>query len=135
MTSFIDTLAPAQKRLVNRLRKTIRREDKAVREAPGQIMRAKDALCYNEQGVMKYGLARTARGYTFHSMVMYANADIADFTKTRLKGVKFQKGCLNIAALEDFDFDAFEEMLALSAAKNFSPVIAHYKSRARKTRS
>jgi len=129
MTSFADKLSAPEKRLVNRLRKVILKEDSAVKEAPGAIMRARDALCYNEQGVFKYGLARTARGFTFHSMVMYANSDVFDFAKARLQGVKFQKGCLNISSLEDFDFGAFEEMLALSAAKDFSPVIKHYQKR------
>ncbi|NOX94022.1 MAG: DUF1801 domain-containing protein [Alphaproteobacteria bacterium] len=132
MTSFIDGLPSGQKRLVNRLRKIIRDQDKAVTEAPGAIMRAKNALCYSQDDVFKYGLARTASGFTFHSMVMYANVDVLDFAKTQLKGVKVQKGCLNISSLEDFNFDAFEEMLRLSASKDFSPVIAHYQKRNRK---
>jgi len=132
MTSFMDKLPAAERRLAGRLRKTIAHADKAVSEKPGAIMGAHDALCYNQEGVMKYGLARTKSGYTFHSMVMYANSDVLAFAKDRLKGVKVQKGCVNISSLEDFDFAAFEEMLALSAAKDFSPVIAHYKKRERK---
>jgi len=129
MTSFADVLTGTDKTLVNKLRKIIVTRDSAVTEKPGQIMRAKGALCYNEDGVFKYGLARTAKGFTFHSMVMYANPDIANFAKARLKGVRFQKGCLNIASLEDFDVDAFDEMLRLSAGKDFGPVITHYKKR------
>ena len=132
MNSFIDGLPVVQRRLVNRLRKIIRDTDKAVTEAPGVIMRAKDPLCYSQDDVFKYGLTRTARGYTFHSMVMYANPDIADFAKARLRTVKFQKGCLNISSLEDLDFGAFEEMLRLSAAKDFRPVIEHYKNHVRR---
>jgi len=132
MTSFIDHLPAGEKRSVNRLRKIIRGQDKAVTEAPGAIMRAKDALCYKQEDIFKYGLAKTARGVTFHSIVMYANPDVFNFAKSQLKGVKFQKGCLNISSLEDLDFDTFEEMLRLSAAKDFSPVIDHYKNHIRK---
>lgn len=129
MTSFVDKLGKNDKALINALRRVIKQRDKAAVEQPGAIMTAKDALCYNEDGVFKYGLARTQSGFSFHSMVMYANPDIADFVKTNMTGVKMQKGCINISDLEGFDLDIFEQMMRLSAAKDFSPVIEHYKTR------
>ena len=129
MASFVDNLGKSDKSLINALRRIIKSTDKAVTEKPGAIMAAKDALCYNEDGVFKYGLAATKTGYSFHSMVMYANPDVADFVKKNMTGIKLQKGCINIADLAGFDLDVFEQMMHLSAARDFSPVIAHYKSK------
>ncbi len=129
MKSFIDQLSDREQALVNKMRELVLRHDKAVDEKPGKIMQAKDAVCYNEDGVFKYGLARTSKGVTFHSMVMYANPDVAAFAKVNLKDVKFQKGCFNISDLANFDLDAFDEMMRISASTDFSPVIAHYKKK------
>ncbi len=130
MTSFRDTLEKDDKTRIDALRRIIKQEDNAVTEAPGAIMSAKDALCYKEDDVFKYGLAKTKSGFSFHSMVMYANPDVADFVKKNIGGVKQQKGCLNIADLETFDLDDFKQMMELSAAKDFSPVVKHYKTKA-----
>ena len=130
MTSFVDSLSGTEKTLINKLRKTILSSDSAVIESPGKIMGANDALCYKENDVMKYGLARTALGFTFHSMVMYANPDIAQFVKANLTSIKLQKGCFNIPALSALDQNAFEQMMSLSAKKDFQPVIDHYKTKA-----
>ena len=127
MKSFADGLSGTDKTLINKLRDIILKRDKAVTEKPGKIMRADDALCYTEDDVMKYGLARNKDGYTFHSMVMYANADVSAFVKDNISGIKLQKGCFNIAALEALDLSAFDKMMKLSAEKNFQPVIDHYK--------
>ena len=129
MKSFIDQLTDTDQTQVNKMRKLVLRHDKAVDEKPGKIMQAKDAVCYTEDGVFKYGLARTSKGVTFHSMVMYANPEIAAFAKKNLKNVKFQKGCFNIADLANFDLDRFDEMMRISAATDFSPVIAQYKNK------
>ncbi len=129
MHSFIDQLSDDEQSLINQIRTIVLRHDKAVDEKPGKIMQAKDAVCYNENGVFKYGLARTAKGVTFHSMVMYANPDVAAFARENLKHVKFQKGCFNITDLSKFDLDAFDETMRISAAADFSPVIAHYKKK------
>ena len=130
MNSFADTLSGNEKTLINKLRAIIKSSDSSVIESPGRIMSADDALCYLEDDVMKYGLAKTASGYTFHSMVMYANPDIAEFVKVNLSSVKLQKGCFNIPALDALDLSAFEQIMVLSAEKNFQPVIDHYKKKA-----
>ena len=131
LKSFVDKISPADRLIIDQLRKAIKAQDKAVSESPGKIMSATDALCYKEDGVMKYGLARTKAGYTFHSMVMYANSDVTEFAKTELTGVKFQKGCINIPTLDALDLDVFGQMLKLSAKKDFGPVIDHYKNNVR----
>ncbi|GJL95017.1 MAG: hypothetical protein DHS20C05_14220 [Hyphococcus sp.] len=127
MTSFVNTLSKVEKPIVDKLRRAVLDIDKSVMEKTGAIMSAKDALCYLEDGVMKYGLAQNKKGVTFHSMVMYANPDVVDLTKKTLPGVKLQKGCFNISSLAEFDLDGFEKVLRLSAQKDFTPVIEHYK--------
>jgi len=85
MNSFLDNLAEAERALVNSMRTIILQNDRAVTEKPGKIMQAKDAICYNQDGVFKYGLAHTSKGVTFHSMVMYAKLIYA-FAATYLSG-------------------------------------------------
>ncbi len=127
MASFIDELQGEEQDFAAQLRAIILRHDKSVEEAPGAIMGAKNALCYNEQDIFKYGLALTKSGFTVHSMVMYANADVAATAKETLSGVKFQKGCFNIKDWQSFDLKAFDAFMRLSAKTDFSPVIEHYK--------
>ncbi|MBT8471334.1 MAG: hypothetical protein HKN14_11800 [Marinicaulis sp.] len=129
MPSFADKLTGPEKDFVTALRRIIKMADRAAKEAPGAIMSAKDALCYNEQETFKYGLAKGKSGITFHSMVMYANADIADLGKSSLTGAKFQKGCINIPDPDAFDLKAFENWMNASAKKDFSPVIEHYRKK------
>ena len=43
--------------------------------------------------------------------------------------VKLQKGCFNFTEAGALDLEKFKEMLRLSAEKDFSPVIAHYKKK------
>ena len=129
MPSFAEQLTGSEKEFVAALRRIITTADKAASEAPGAIMSAKDALCYTEEGTFKYGLAKGKAGITVHSMVMYANADIADLGKSSLTGAKFQKGCINILDPDAFDLKAFENWMKASAKKDFSPVIEHYRKR------
>ncbi len=134
MASFIDRLEGDDKRFAIRLRKAILDIDGAVAESQEPMMSAKDALLYKQEGVMKYALAATKKGVSFHSMVMYANPTLAELAKHSLTGVKLQKGCINIVSPDDFDFGAFEAFLQSSAAKDFTPVIEHYKTKVNKTR-
>ncbi len=134
MASFIDSLEGDDKRFALRLRKAILDIDDAVAESQEPMMSARDALLYKQEGVMKYALAATRKGVTFHSMVMYANPALAELAKHSLSGVKLQKGCINIVSPEEFDFDAFEAFLQSSAARDFSPVIEHYKTKVKKAR-
>ncbi len=129
MTSFRDTLDTDDQKRIDGLRETILRLDPAVTEKPGAIMSASDGLVYEQDGVFKYGLTQAKQHFSFHSMVMYANPDIAEFIKTHGKGLKLQKGCVNFQSPDHMDPAFFEEMIERSAAKDFSPVIAHYKKK------
>ena len=128
MASFRDKLEVEDRKIIDDLRRMITSADKAVNEREAPIMSAKDALLYEEEGVMKYGLAQTKNGFTFHTMVMYVHQDIAAYAKT-IPGVKQQKGCLNIGDLQKLNKSAFAELMRQSAAKDFSTVIAHYNNK------
>jgi hypothetical protein len=127
MESFVSNLSESEKEHINAIRKLIVEYDTEVKESPGHIMSTKNTLNYNQEGVFKYGLAKTKDHFSFHSMVMYAYPEIADYIKSKTKGLKFQKGCINFPKAEDFPLETFREMLKLSADKDFSPVLQRYK--------
>ncbi|GEM_PF-2087286 len=126
MTDFTEGLSPDYARTAKGVRAAIRAEDKTVSEKRGVYMNSKTAFIYEQGGVPKYVLARTASGLTFHSLVMYANGEVAKFTKERLGGVRLQKGCFNILAPDAFDLKDFAELIRISARQDFQPVIDHY---------
>jgi len=127
MKTFVDSLAVSDKQHIDNLRQTILRNDENVKEEPGKIMSVDKTLNYMQEGVFKYGLAKTEKHYSFHSMVMYAYPDIAKFVKANTKGLKLQKGCINFQNPKDFPPDVFTEMIKMSAEKDFSVVMKRYK--------
>lgn len=129
MQSFIDLLDQEDGDEIGKYRTEILRNDHKVIEKPSKIMNIENALVYEEEAVFKYGLAKTKNHYTFHSMVMYSNPDIYRFIKENIKTAKIQKGCINFKSFDQLPIDIFRELMILSAKKDFSPVIKHYKER------
>lgn len=129
VASFLDSLDPEDRVNVEKYRTEILKIDTKVKEKVSKIMSIENALVYEQDGVFKYGLAKTKHHYTFHSMVMYGNEDILKFVKQNMKGAKIQKGCVNFKSFSDFPIDLFRELMGLSAEKDFTPVIEHYQKK------
>ena len=111
------------------MRELIIKNDEKVTEKIGNIMSSKNCLIYEQEGVFKYGLAQTKNHFSFHSMVMYANAEIRDFIVNKSKLLKIQKGCINFKNADEFSHALFAKFIKLSAQADFSPIINHYKNR------
>lgn len=126
---YINTLSENEQTIINQFRKTISENDKAVSENFGKLMSNPNAFCYNEQNVFKYGLTVTQKHISFHSLVMYSHPELMNELKTKLKKVKFQKGCINFKTLDDFPLPVFAEHIRTSSKIDFSPVIRHYQTR------
>jgi len=129
VASFLDSLDPEDRVNVEKYRTEILNIDTKVKEKVSKIMSIENALVYEQDGVFKYGLAKTKHHYTFHSMVMYGNKDILEFVKQNMKGVKTQKGCVNFASFSEFPIEVFRKLMVLSTEKDFGPIIEHYKKR------
>lgn len=129
MKSFLDSLDPEERINVEKYKNEILKIDPKVKEKTSNIMSTKEAISFEQEGVFKYGLAKTKNYFTFHSMVMYSNPDVHDFVKKNLKGIKIQKGCFNFKSFEDIPMKAFRRLMELSAKKDFAPIIEHYKKR------
>lgn len=129
MASFFDALDPEDRANLEKYKSEILKIDTKVEEKESKIMSIENALVYEQEGVFKYGFAKTKRHFTFHSMVMYSNPDILDFVKQNMKSVKIQKGCINFKSFRDFPIDVFKELMVLSAEKDFTPIIEHYKKK------
>lgn len=131
MTSeqYINTLSENEQNVIQQFRKIILENDKAVSENFGKLMKNPNAFCYNEQDVFKYGLTVTQSHISFHSLVMYSHPELMEDLKTKLKKVKFQKGCINFKSLDDFPLSLFADHIKTSSEIDFSPLIQHYKNR------
>lgn len=123
---YINSLSENKQNIIRQFRKIILENDKSVTENFGKLMSNENAFCYNEQDVFKYGLTIAKNHISFHSLVMYANPELMDELKTKLKKVKFRKGCINFKMLEDFPLSIFAEHIQIAAKIDFSPMIKHY---------
>jgi len=126
---YIDTLPVNEQNVIQQFRKAILENDPAVSESFGKLMKNPNAFCYNEQDVFKYGLTVSQNHISFHSLVMYSHPELMDDLKTKLKKVKFQKGCINFKTPEDFPLSVFAGHIKASSGIDFSPIILHYKNR------
>ena len=131
MNSFTNLISQEEKEVVKQLRSIILDKDSFVVERIDSIMSSKGAFVYEQDGIFKYGLAKTSKHYSFHSMVMYAFPEVMDFSKKNFigKGLKFQKGCINFPNLSSISIQAFQDVLELSSKQNFEMVINHYKNK------
>lgn len=129
--SFLKILSLEENKVISKLRNTISDQDSLVSERVGTIMSTQGAFVYEQEGIFKYGLAKTSKHFTFHSMVMYAFPEVMEFSKKSFigKGIKFQKGCINFSTLDSLSIEAFQKVLKLSAKQNFETVINHYRKK------
>lgn len=119
--------------ILDKLKKVILKHDKKVEAKEGKIMGATGTV-FNQEDVLKYALAKTKTGYTFHSLIMYGNPDLFNDLKSKMTNAKFQKGCVNFKSEEDFPVKLFEEHMKKSAKCDFSFIIDHYKKKQKMTR-
>lgn len=129
LNTFLAESSKKEKDIINQMRKLILEIDPNVKEKAGDIMSIKNCFIYEEEGVFKYGLAKTKNHFTFHSMVMYSNKNVYNFIVEKSESLKIQKGCINFRNLVDFPLDLFKEFLSVSASIDFSSVINHYKNK------
>jgi hypothetical protein len=129
MNGFTDQLTKEEQAIVHELRNIIKKSDRRVKEKTGDIMGMEKAYVYEEDGVFKYGLAKTSKHYSFHSMVMYTYPEIAELIKHEFSKAKLQKGCVNFKKLQDISPGSFEKMIKSSARLDFSPVIQRLKKK------
>lgn len=129
MSTFLKEISEEENKVINQMRKIILEFDSNVNESTGEIMSSKNCFIYKEQGVFKYGIAKTKNHFSFHSMVMYANKELIDWITDNSKSLKIQKGCLNFKNANDFPLPLFKEFLIISSKSDFSKVIDRYKNK------
>lgn len=129
MDTFLNSLSEKDKFVIAKMRALILNIDTAVSETTGTIMRNEGCFIYKEADVFKYGLAKTKKYFSFHSMVLYTNTELRNFLTENGKSLKIQKGCINFTELAHFPLALFKEHLLLSKKADFSSVINHYKNK------
>ncbi len=129
MDSFLTELSPAEQEIIEGFRKCILSLDSTVEESTEAIMSNQGAFVYKQEGVFKYGLAKTKHHFSLHSMVMYAYPETVTQLKEQSSKLKFQKGCINFKSLSDFPLSEFSALIQLFAEKDFTPILQHYKSK------
>jgi hypothetical protein len=126
MSSFLDTLDNTDREILITLDEAIIKLDSNVEKSFGSIMSVDKAIVYTQEGIMKYGLAKGANYFTFHSMVMYAFPEVHDHLKGWVSKSSLKKGCFNFKHPSKIPLDQFRDMIALSAKQDFNKVIKHY---------
>jgi hypothetical protein len=129
VTEFLKSLPKEDREVLSALRKIVLDSDKSVKEKVGKAMGGGDSLVYFEDDVFKYCIAKTKKHFSFHSLVLYSTPELHRLAKEIFPDAKLQKGCLNFTALDDIPAVQFKKFMKASAKADFSPVIAHYKSR------
>jgi hypothetical protein len=81
MDTFLTLLSAEEQKIINQMRELILNIDSSVKEKTGNMMSSKGYFIYEEDGVSKYGLAKTKNHFSFHSMVMNANPNVKDYIK------------------------------------------------------
>tara|TARA_R110000868_G_scaffold259361_1_gene517138 strand:+ start:38321 stop:38719 length:399 start_codon:yes stop_codon:yes gene_type:complete len=129
--SFLKEISDEDVEVVSKLRDIISTEDSLVTERIGKIMSSSGAFLYEQEGIFKYGLAKTTKHFTFHSMVMYAFPEVMKFSKSKFigNGIKFQKGCVNFSQINLIDPEIFKEVVKFSSEMDFNTVITHYRKK------
>jgi len=127
--TFLTELNPEHKKAINRLRSIVTSADKKIVEQAGKIMSSEKAIVYQQEAIFKYGFAKTSPHFTFHSMVMYANTEIAEYVKKHGENLNVQQGCFNFSDPGKVSVSFFSELMNRSAEIDFNPVIEHYKKR------
>ena len=126
---YFDSFEAKEKSALGEFHKIIVRNDPKVGCVIARVMSIERGLVYHEKGVFKYALAKTKGYYTIHNMVMYAYPEIRLLFETHrqsLKGLRFQKGCINFKDPEDFPLEVFAMFIKKSAQMDFSRIIERY---------
>ena len=127
---YFDSFEAKERAVLSEFHHVIMENDPTVKCVIARVMSIERALIYQERGVFKYALAKTKGYYTLHNMVMYAYPEIKGLLEDqgeKIRGLKFQKGCINFKDVGDFPLDVFGEFIKKSSQMDFSKVIARYK--------
>jgi hypothetical protein len=129
VSEYLKSIPKEQREVVSALRKIVMESDKAVKEKVGKAMGGGDSLVYFEEDVFKYCIAIPQKYYSFHSLIMYATPGLHKLAQESFPKAKLQKGCINFKSLDELLPVKFTKFMKASANADFSPMIAHYKSR------
>lgn len=129
VTEYLKSLSKEDREVVSALRKIVKENDKSLKEIVGKGMGGGTALVYNEDDVFKYCIAIPKKYYSFHSLIMYATPALHKLAQESFPIAKFQKGCINFKSLDEIPAAKFTKFIKASAKADFSPIIAHYKSK------
>jgi hypothetical protein len=129
VSEYLKLLTKEEREVLSTLRKIVIECDKSVKEKVGKAMGGGDSLVYSEDDVFKYCIAITKKHYSFHSLIMYATSALHKLAQESFPDAKLQKGCINFKSLEELSPGKFTKFMKASAKADFSPIIAHYKSR------
>lgn len=127
---YFDSFEAKERSVLSEFHDAVMKNDPKVKCVIASVMSVERALIYQEEGVFKYALAKTKGHYTIHNMIMYAYPEVKsvlDDHIKKVKGLKFQKGCINFKTPQDFPLEVFGEFIKTSAQMDFSKIIARYK--------
>ena len=129
---YFDSFEAKERSVLSKFHEAVMKNDSRVKCVIARVMSIEQALIYQEQDVFKYALAKTKGYFTLHNMIMYAYPEIKNVLDDhikKVKGLKFQKGCINFKNAEDFPLEVFGEFIRKSSQMDFSKIVARYKKK------
>ena len=128
-TQFLKQLEEPRHSALSHLRKMIRvNVPKAVEKVT--TMMGKEMIVYEYPAGTFFAAIASGKNYmSLHLMPLYCFPELVARNKSRLKGVKMGKACLNFKALEELPLDVIEEILRESASGSWEALLRSLKKK------
>jgi len=127
MATFYQSLTQEEKSILDDLIAHIKNLEPHLEVKEGRYMKIESALLFEEEGFSKYALTKNKNDFSIHNMVMYGFPEVAAFIKSKGKGLKIQKGCLNYKSPLTANMDVFKKLFELSAQQDYMALVRKYK--------
>lgn len=130
ITEFISQAPTERQELFTAIHEAIVANDPGVNPVIKPMM-GKDMILYEEQCVMKYGLADTKKYMSLHCLPIYMDAVLHAKYLALLPDAQFQKGCINFTDTAQMPLATVAAFIAECSAINIAEVLANRKKKSK----
>jgi hypothetical protein len=125
--SYLSKIESPKGELLSAMHAIIVSNDKTAVAEVGKMM-GKDMIIYKSCDVFKYGLASTKNYMSFHSMPIYATAQLHEKYSKLLPKATFQKGCINFKSGDQMPLTIFKDLVADCAKIDMKALMERWQS-------
>jgi len=115
---FLDSCDPAYRSMIEEIATLIDSIESDLRQGVMNVM-GREMLGYSQEGEFKYAFSVHRDHLSFHNMVMYCYPEIHEQFKGDMRGVKFQKSCINFRKGSSLPLAELETLIRKCAACSY----------------